>query len=92
VKVSLCNSIADITAQENYLQVYPNPNTGEFVVRSSVTMDLQLVNELGQIVQNIRLSATTGYLASVKDLATGIYFLTGKTAHGNINQKIVVER
>jgi hypothetical protein len=93
VRVSGCVGIDELVNPVNALMVYPNPNDGEFTIRSTGTdLKLILVNELGQLIQHIGLSAGNNHLVSVKDLAKGIYFLSGSTETGTFNQKIVVTK
>jgi hypothetical protein len=91
--VSGCVGIDELVNPLNALMVYPNPNNGEFTIRGTGTdLKLILVNELGQLIQHIELSAGNNHQANIKDLARGIYFLAGKTEAGSFNQKIIVTK
>jgi len=70
--------------------IYPNPNNGEFVVRSNSDISLTLINELGQIVRTVMVTESNNHTVSVSDLAKGIYFMTGQKDGAQIHQKIVV--
>ena len=90
VKISTCSGINEITNANSSLIIYPNPNTGNFVIESGSEVNLTLVNELGQIIRTISMSGSTSHKVSVTDLPKGIYFITGKKDSILINQKIVV--
>jgi hypothetical protein len=89
VRVSGCVGIQELAGSLQEILVYPNPNNGEFTIRAGAAeMKLTLVNELGQLIQSIELSAANNYQVSLKDLANGVYFVNGKQIH----QKIIVAR
>jgi hypothetical protein len=93
IRVVICPGINELLNSISDLMVYPNPNNGEFTIRSEGTdLKLILVNELGQLIQHLELSAGNNHQVSVKDLAKGIYFLSGSTETGAFNQKIVVTK
>jgi len=54
-------------------------------------MELLLINELGQVVREIKLNADNAYTANLKDLSKGIYFLNAKDANVPFSKKIIVE-
>ena len=72
------------------LSIYPNPNNGTFNVKSTQSGTYYLMNEMGQLMQAITLSADNGYTASIDNLAAGVYILSGQNAKGVTKQKIVV--
>lgn len=90
VKMSSCVGLNNLSAGNTGLSLYPNPNTGEFIVESTSDIRLTLVNELGQLIQGIELSAGNNYKVTVSDLAKGVYFLTGRNDSSQINQKVIV--
>ena len=87
IKVYQCVGINETAAASNVLQIYPNPSTGEFNISASQEMHLELVNELGQLVREVNLTKENQYIANIKDLASGIYFVKGE----GISKKIIVE-
>jgi hypothetical protein len=90
VKLSPCTGISEV--DQVRLSVYPNPNNGEFVVESPTDVNLSLINELGQQVMTLRLSAANSRKVNLTGLANGIYFITGNNGSQTINQKIIVTR
>jgi hypothetical protein len=87
VKVNACTGIDN--AVEEGVMVYPNPNNGDFVIRTEKPMELTVVNALGQVVRNVTTEPgkTT---VSVSGLANGVYFVVDRK--GNVNTKVIVNR
>jgi hypothetical protein len=57
------------------LEVYPNPNTGQFTVRTSESGIYQLLNGLGQVVEEFMLGGTQPMSKDVQGLSNGVYFI-----------------
>ena len=91
IKVFQCVGINETAAASNMLQVYPNPSSGEFNISSSQKISLILVNELGQLINELELNAENNYSVEVKDLAKGVYFISSKNSELQLNKKIVVQ-
>lgn len=72
------------------ISVYPNPNTGMFVIKTNVETTFTIVNSLGQNLQTVKLTAIDNYTKTISDLANGIYFI--KNDKGMVQQKVVVVR
>ncbi|PBQ30874.1 hypothetical protein CNR22_03480 [Sphingobacteriaceae bacterium] len=77
IKVSSCTGVADLTASNLGLKVYPNPNNGQFTIQSDSDLKLDLLNELGQVIRVIELSAENNYRVSLDVLDKGLYVLRG---------------
>ncbi|PBQ30873.1 hypothetical protein CNR22_03475 [Sphingobacteriaceae bacterium] len=92
VKVSGCSGIAEQNGANLGLNVYPNPNNGEFVIESGVNLKLTLVNDLGQLIRVIELSGANNNKVYVNDLAKGIYFLSGQKDNVQVNQKVIISK
>jgi hypothetical protein len=89
--VSNCNAITEINGA-HALSVYPNPSTGEFVVRSDSDISLKIVNGIGQEVRTMDLNSNNNFRFQVKDLSAGVYFIVGENENGQVNQKIVISK
>ena len=92
ISVSSCSGIGELGSINKRLLIYPNPSSGSFNLAAESDLDLKLINELGQEVRTIKLSAQNNFTLSVSDLAAGIYFVVGQNGEGNISQKIVVSK
>ncbi len=76
--------------RDNRLDVYPNPSSGTFTIRSPFAGDFVIENELGQMVRQLRLNESNGYKAEVTGLTTGLYFIVGSNNGEVVHQKILV--
>jgi hypothetical protein len=90
--VAVCAGIgSEILNQANQINVYPNPNKGEFVVSSSRETNLLIFNALGQVIKSVSLNYENNYNESVGHLADGLYFLVDKyNTATSVKQKIIV--
>ncbi|WP_317898462.1 T9SS type A sorting domain-containing protein [Aurantibacillus circumpalustris] len=92
VKISNCSGINELSNLNNEIIIYPNPNDGKFTIQTNADLKLSLVNELGQLIRVINLSATNNHEVNIIDLAKGIYFVSGQKDGLQIYQKIVVTK
>lgn len=90
--VSACTGINGIESLNTLINIYPNPNNGEFTIVTNSEMNLTLVNNLGQVVKIISVNASNNYKVSISNLANGIYFVFGDNNNQTIKQKIVVAK
>lgn len=81
--------LGDYTSVIQNVSIYPNPNTGRFAVIAKDIFYLKLLNSTGQLIESINTNHAIAYYFD-QDLPAGIYFLTGQTSQGTINQKIVI--
>ncbi|MES2516051.1 MAG: SBBP repeat-containing protein [Bacteroidota bacterium] len=74
------------------LIVYPNPNNGSFVVHAEENMKLHLINNLGEILQNIEIKKEVNQTIHLETISSGIYFLVSQGTTRSVKQKIIVTR
>jgi hypothetical protein len=91
IKVFACVGINETEVASNFIQIYPNPSSGEFNISANQSMSLILVNELGQLIRALELKAENNYSVEVKDLSKGIYFITSSNSDLQLNKKIIVQ-
>ncbi len=80
--VSSCTGIENISNTINYLNVYPNPNNGEFTITTTKGI-YNIINTIGAVVKTIEVE-NDNELVEIKDLSQGIYYIIGKTAKAKI--------
>lgn len=71
--VSGCNGVMENNFAN--VTVYPNPNNGQFFVKSESAVTLVLNNAIGQQIQTVTLNKDNGFSVEIKDLAKGVYYL-----------------
>jgi hypothetical protein len=86
--VSSCNGIEEFSTSSK-INVYPNPNKGQFFVSAETTTTLHVINAIGQIVQTMELNADNGFKAEVTGLAKGIYFVSDNANPSKATRLIV---
>ena len=88
VVVNTCTGLASLSAQNQNVVIFPNPNNGEFTIKANSEEQISLTNELGQLIQIIELNQFNHFSYTIQHLAGGVYFLTGTST----KQKVVVTR
>ena len=72
------------------LDAYPNPNDGNFTISASFDGTFNIVNELGQLIQQVTITKESNYEAKVENVQRGVYFVTGIINNQIITKRIVV--
>jgi hypothetical protein len=88
--VSKCTGIGETNGELSGLQVYPNPNKGNFILSSESAGSFVLINELGQVLRKVEFTDENHLKAEITDLQKGIYFLERKGSSQQSAYKIVV--
>jgi len=96
VIVQNCTGIEDGNKNAS-LTVYPNPNTGNFIVEfnGNDAVNLKLVNILGEIVYQLNKIQANGFFTktiSIEGISEGIYYLKIEGNTLNITKKIVIKK
>jgi len=91
-----CAGIEDIAGLKT-LNIFPNPNEGNFTVLISTTQslnaDIQIINSVGVVQfqeENVKIDGLYRKDISLKNLKPGIYYLSLKNSDGAAIKKIVV--
>ncbi|MBL7931091.1 MAG: SBBP repeat-containing protein [Bacteroidia bacterium] len=88
VVVDPCVGMKDLTIENNSIDIFPNPSSGNFTVKAGESMSLRIVNELGQTIQRIELDEKNNFLEQFQIQESGVFFLKSRS----IYKKIVVLR
>lgn len=89
VNVAICTAVNELSEQQYGLSVYPNPGNGTFTIKAVKELEINIVNELGQIVRKVNVGKENSFETKVTDLNSGVYFLTEKNGRV-VRTKIVV--
>jgi hypothetical protein len=90
VKVNACTGLSNLTEMNDLLTIYPNPNSGEFKIKSDQALELKLINEMGQLIKYISLVSDNNFEVDLSGLSVGIYFVTSVDQTIPINQKVLI--
>ena len=83
-------SSLEISKDEELLNIYPNPNNGQFTVVCSKPGLYTLYNELGSLVQTFNVAHETGTEIHVENLSAGLYFMVSNQGPETISERIIV--
>jgi hypothetical protein len=81
VHVDDCTGIKQQNNSLSSIHVFPNPNTGKFVVNVESDGNLIIQNALGEIIQSISLSKGVNTI-DISTQANGVYFLLLRDTNG----------
>jgi hypothetical protein len=93
----ISQNVNDCTSLKSYsqktsggVQLYPNPNTGNFWIEVSDLSDIVIVNALGQPIYKNIVSAGVNHI-SIKNKVAGVYFITLLSNNTSTILKIIVQ-
>lgn len=89
---STCAGINVIKTNEDFLQIFPNPNNGEFKLKAGTEVNLVIVNELGQIIKSAELGAGNDYEITINDFPSGIYLVSCQNKEALLVRKLIINR
>jgi hypothetical protein len=89
--VDLCTGI-NALSKNSILTLYPNPSSGDLIVKSVAEGTYVLENELGQTLHMFSLSALNNYTVSIDNLSAGLYFIVGSAENQKITRKVIVTK
>ncbi|MFM7731444.1 MAG: T9SS type A sorting domain-containing protein, partial [Flavobacteriales bacterium] len=73
-----------------FMNAYPNPNDGSFVVRASEPGRLIVLDELGRVMTEVSLSSALGLQHTFTDLSAGVYFVKFVATTASLTERVVV--
>ncbi len=91
ITVDACTGIQNLT-NTSALTVYPNPNNGQFTITADAEGVYAIVNQLGQTIKSVQLTAANSYTMNLDGISNGIYFITGINGNKVVRQKVVVTK
>ncbi len=91
ITLKVCTGINEVPAGTIQLDLYPNPNNGTFVITCDVSGDFVLVDGIGAQVAAMKIEANVPYTATVRNIASGIYYLMARD-RSDVRRKVVVTK
>jgi hypothetical protein len=79
---------APIETRSADLNVYPNPNTGQFTIRATNGGSYQLLNGMGQLLESFTLGGQQPMSKDVQGLSAGVYFI--RNVKDGVMERVVV--
>ena len=93
-----CTGINELAARFE-VRVFPNPNSGEFVLQidgfSAETVQLEIINSTGEVVHhggNMVIDGRSNHSVSVEKLPAGQYFLRLSNEKGMILERLIIQK
>jgi len=75
----------------NSLQVYPNPSTGLFYLKSKVSIDqVNLYSQTGAFIKRLSFDKESFETISISNLSSGIYFLEILSSDEKVWKKVII--
>lgn len=89
VIVNACAGIEDLT-NSFYTSIYPNPNNGLFIIRTSILPASLIIYDLtGKEIMNKNLTEMETQI-NVPELENGVYYMNIKNGKNSINNKLII--
>jgi PKD repeat protein len=98
VKQAVPTGIKNQTKSEAQLSIYPNPNSGEFVLELSGIINeskentLSIYNMMGQKVLEKQIFSTNKQTIDVTNLVNGTYLVKVNSETGSLHKKITIQK
>ena len=70
-------------------EIYPNPTTGVFVIRSSNAEEFEILNGMGQLLDKFSVGNEHTFVKELHLSTTGMYFIRA-VSDGSIQRIVVV--
>ena len=90
VTVVDCSNITELT--KGNMEVYPNPNNGEFVITTSnEVMNVTITDVRGKVVYSNNSVNNNMINVNLSDLEKGMYMINVETANGTMSENVIVQ-
>ncbi|MBJ7428256.1 MAG: T9SS type A sorting domain-containing protein [Bacteroidia bacterium] len=91
---SICVLINSVSVNEmvdgNDVNIYPNPNNGNFTIAFLKEGNYQIVNQLGQVIRSFEVKNNLTNKLTISELPHGVYFINSQNQYQFKPHKIVV--
>ena len=88
---NICDGIEELAGIQ--FEVYPNPNSGTFLVSLSIAGDyvMSVQNVIGQTIYSTQLTNELSKEVRLGDIESGVYFLTVKGEGLDRTERVVIK-
>ncbi|AYN04966.1 T9SS type A sorting domain-containing protein [Flavobacterium sp. 140616W15] len=78
--------------EKSKFMIYPNPSQGIVNVKSDHDTDLSIINQSGQILKTVKVTADTVNTINVENLSDGIYFIREMKGNKQATYKLILKK
>ncbi len=78
--------------ERSKFMIYPNPSQGIVNVKSDHDTDLSIINQSGQILKTVKVTADTINTINVENLSDGIYFIREMKGNKPTTYKLILKK
>ena len=72
--------------------IYPNPSQGIINIKSELDTDLNIINQSGQIVKTVKVTADNINTIHIENLSDGIYFIRDTKGNKPFTHKLILKK
>ncbi|MBF7093583.1 T9SS type A sorting domain-containing protein, partial [Flavobacterium sp. ALJ2] len=90
--VNVTNLATKDFEEKSKFMIYPNPSQGIVNVKSDHDTDLSIINQSGQIVKTVKVTADNMNTINVENLSDGIYFIRETKGNKPITYKLILKK
>jgi hypothetical protein len=76
--------------ERDFVNIYPNPNSGSFKLKSLSHCIVQVFNQVGLCIRDIELEKENNFEFNIMGLNSGVYFAVIQNQKGTLTKKIIV--
>jgi hypothetical protein len=79
----------------NLVNIYPNPNTGQFFIKLDLNKEnysVKIMDVTGQIIYSKTELSKSKLVVDLNTIANGLYFVEVKTSEGKTTKKILIQK
>ncbi|MCC9071455.1 T9SS type A sorting domain-containing protein [Flavobacterium sp. F-65] len=90
--VNVTNLATKDFEEKSKFMIYPNPSQGIINIKSELDTDLNIINQSGQIVKTVKVTADNINTIHIENLSDGIYFIRDTKGNKPFTHKLVLKK
>ena len=88
LKVNSCLGLNHENSLRDRVQIYPNPNNGDFTIICGMAMDVVIFNQLGEVIKSFETTANRNF--KIDGLKGGVYYVVLRSGEEKLSVKLLV--